>query len=100
MAAAAVAHPSCDGLISLLQEPEDQLRLFALQELDRVVDDHWFAAAGSVTLIEELFEDDAFPHRELAALVASKVLGLLWGLGCGGGSAGGLASCCGACLEL
>ena len=66
---------SAAGLISLLSEPcqNDDLKRHALINIDKVVDEHWFQISGSIASVEALYEDDEFSHRELAALVASKV---------------------------
>lgn len=63
---------AASGLISLLEEEDNELRTHALKRLHQVVDQHWAEVAAVVPLIEELSEDDAFPARELAAAVASK----------------------------
>lgn len=69
----ATRRPSAaSGLISLLEEDDNELRTHALKRLHQVVDQHWAEVAAVVPLIEELSEDDAFPARELAAAVASK----------------------------
>ena len=39
----------------------------------QVVHDHWFQISSSISAVEGLFEDDDFSHRQLAALLASKV---------------------------
>ena len=66
---------SASGLLSLLSEPcqNDDLKRHALINIDKVVDEHWFQISGSIASVEALYEDDGFSHRELAALVASKV---------------------------
>jgi hypothetical protein len=69
----AVAVSSASGLLSLLEEDDVALNLHALQALNRVVHDFWFQIAGSISAIESFAEDEGFSHRELAALVASKV---------------------------
>ena len=80
--AAAVAHPpgamgapatSAAHVLALLDEDDDSLKLHALQQLDRSVHDFWFQISSSIAAIEALYEDEEFSHRELAALVASKV---------------------------
>lgn len=68
-----VAQTSAAGVLSLLDEPDDALKLYALQQLNKSVDGFWFQIAGSIASIEALYEDEEFSHRELAALVASKV---------------------------
>jgi hypothetical protein len=45
----------------------------ALRKLLTLVDAHWAEAADLVTVIEALAENEAFPARELASAVASKV---------------------------
>ncbi|PWW75040.1 26S proteasome regulatory complex, non-ATPase subcomplex, Rpn2/Psmd1 subunit [Tuber magnatum] len=64
---------SASGLIGLLDEPDQQLKCYALQNLDKLVDQFWAEIADSVSKIEVLYEDDQFSERNLAALVASKV---------------------------
>ncbi|KAL9625002.1 MAG: hypothetical protein Q9160_000731 [Pyrenula sp. 1 TL-2023] len=64
---------SAAGLIGFLSEPDPELRVFALKQLDAQVDLLWTEIAGSVGQIEALYEDENFPERDLAALVAAKV---------------------------
>lgn len=64
---------SAAGLLALLDEPSDDLKRHALVNLDKVVHDYWFQISGSIGSVEALYEDDQFTHRDLAALVASKV---------------------------
>ncbi|KAK5195258.1 proteasome regulatory particle base subunit [Exophiala xenobiotica] len=64
---------SAAGLVGFLSEPDPELRSFALKQLDSQVDLLWTEIANSVGEIEALYEDDTFPDRELAAIVASKV---------------------------
>ena len=59
--------------LSLLDEQDPSLKAYALQSLDKQVDQFWSEIANRITDIEQLFEDNHFTHRELAALVASKV---------------------------
>jgi 26S proteasome regulatory subunit N2 len=61
------------ALLALLEEKEDALKVFALEKMNANVDEYWFQLSGSVAHVEALFEDEEFSHRELAALVASKV---------------------------
>lgn len=61
------------GLLALLEEEEDSLKVFALQQINKNVDEYWFQISSSIAHVEALYEDDEFSHRELAALVASKV---------------------------
>ncbi|KAK7090850.1 26S proteasome non-ATPase regulatory subunit 1-like [Littorina saxatilis] len=70
---AAVQITSAAGVLSLLDEPEPQLKMFALQKLDKIVGVFWAEISESIDKIEVLFEDQGFKSKQLAALVASKV---------------------------
>lgn len=63
---------SAGGLLVLLEEEDDKLQKYALEKLLDVLDEHWAEVADAIVLIEGLSEDESFPHRELAAFVASK----------------------------
>eukprot|EP00887_Chlorella_sp_A99_P004301 scaffold15.g4301.t1 len=69
----AASATSAASVLALLEEEEDSLKVHALQQLNQQVDQFWFQISGSVGEIEALYEDEEFSHRELAALVASKV---------------------------
>lgn len=45
----------------------------------QVVHDHWFQISSSISAVEGLFEDEDFSHRQLAALLASKVSIVVFG---------------------
>ncbi|MCJ1375406.1 proteasome regulatory particle base subunit [Loxospora ochrophaea] len=64
---------SAAGVVGFLSEPDPELQIFALRKLNEEIDSVWTEVAGSVGEIEALYEDESFPERELAALVASKV---------------------------
>lgn len=64
---------SAAGLISMLEEEQVQLQTTALRSLNKVVDTHWAEVAGSISVIEAMYEDEFFAQRDLAALLASKV---------------------------
>eukprot|EP00002_Diphylleia_rotans_P010727 TRINITY_DN2128_c0_g1_i1.p1 TRINITY_DN2128_c0_g1~~TRINITY_DN2128_c0_g1_i1.p1 ORF type:complete len:924 (-),score=197.48 TRINITY_DN2128_c0_g1_i1:620-3391(-) len=64
---------SVAGLLALLEEPSDDLKRYALDKLDKLVDTHWAEMSESVMQIEALYEDEMFAARPLAALVASKI---------------------------
>lgn len=70
----AVAISSATGVLSLLNEEDDALRLYALQVLNKMVHEFWFQVASSIASVEAFYEDESFHHRDLAALVASKVV--------------------------
>lgn len=74
-AAALPSGTSAAGTLALLEEDDDSLKVHALQLLDKSVHDFWFQIASSIASIEALYEDEEFSHRELAALVVSKVRG-------------------------
>ncbi|PIK59554.1 26S proteasome non-ATPase regulatory subunit 1 [Apostichopus japonicus] len=64
---------SAGGVISMLDEPDIQLKAYALEKLNVLVDDFWAEIADTVEKIEMMYEDEKFEQREIAALVASKV---------------------------
>ncbi|XRM47542.1 proteasome regulatory particle base subunit [Aspergillus tubingensis] len=64
---------SAAGLVGFLSEPDPELRVFALKTLDSQIDLLWTEVVDAVPQIEALYEDESFPERELAALVAAKV---------------------------
>ncbi|KAH8555091.1 armadillo-type protein [Umbelopsis sp. PMI_123] len=68
-----VALTSASGVIALLDEDQVELKTYALQKLNTLVNDFWAEISDSVGKIEILYEDSDFSERELAALVASKV---------------------------
>ncbi|GLV37823.1 Regulatory particle non-ATPase 2 [Carabus blaptoides fortunei] len=64
---------SAAGIISLLEEPMPELKVFALKKLDIIVDEFWPEISEAIEKIEILHEDKKFQQHQLAALVASKV---------------------------
>ncbi|WFD02908.1 proteasome regulatory particle base subunit [Malassezia obtusa] len=64
---------SVAGITALLHEKDPKLQAYALRKLDTLVDSFWAELADSVPRIEELYEDESFADRAVAALVASKV---------------------------
>ncbi|KAJ2789060.1 proteasome regulatory particle base subunit, partial [Coemansia guatemalensis] len=64
---------SATGLISLLNEEERELQFYGLSQLNAVADRFWAEISDSISRIEILYEDEGFQHRQLAALVASKI---------------------------
>ena len=60
------------GLLALLEEDEPELQQHALEQLYKIVDQHWAEVANKVPLIEAISEDPKFAKRELAAAVASR----------------------------
>ncbi|KAK4635108.1 26S proteasome regulatory subunit rpn2 [Fulvia fulva] len=68
-----VSLTSAAGLVGFLSEPDPALQAFALERLNTQIDAVWTEVSGSIGQIEALYEDETFSHRELAALVLSKV---------------------------
>jgi len=68
-----MALTSAAGIIALLDEPEPELKHYALKKLDAVVDEFWAEISDVITKIEELCENESFRFRDLSSLVASKV---------------------------
>ena len=68
-----VGNSGASSVLALLDEEDDHLKIFALEQINERIDEIWFQLSGSISLVEALFEDEDFSHRELAALVASKV---------------------------
>ncbi|KAF9101602.1 proteasome regulatory particle base subunit [Mortierella sp. GBA35] len=64
---------SAAGVIALLDEHDDDLKVYALQKLNGIVDQFWAEISDAVSKIEIMYEDTDFKDRALAALVASKV---------------------------
>ncbi len=64
---------SAAGVLALLDEPEQEVKYFSLQKLNHIVDQFWAEISETVDKVEMLYEDESFKHRNLAALVASKV---------------------------
>jgi 26S proteasome regulatory subunit N2 len=64
---------SASGLLAMLNEQHPMLKLHALTNLNRLVDNFWPEISTSVSIIESLYEDEGFDQRQLAGLVASKV---------------------------
>lgn len=59
--------------LALLSEKDLSLKSFALKSINDVVDELWSEIANNILEIEELYEDESFKERKLAALIASKV---------------------------
>lgn len=59
--------------LALLSEHDSGLKSHALTSLNGVVHQLWAEIANNLVDLEELFEDNAFDKRNLAALVISKV---------------------------
>ena len=64
---------SAAGVVGYLSEPDHELQIYALRQLNEQIDSLWTEIVDSIGEIEALYEDPSFPERELAALVAAKV---------------------------
>nr|CDI55816.1 probable RPN2-26S proteasome regulatory subunit [Melanopsichium pennsylvanicum 4] len=64
---------SAAAIVALLDENEPELQSYALKRLDSLVHQFWPEIADAISKIEILYEDQRFPDRHLAALVASKI---------------------------
>ncbi|KAM1316520.1 hypothetical protein ACFX15_019422 [Malus domestica] len=66
---------SAGGLLAMLNESHPLLKLHALSNLNKLVDNFWPEISTSVPVIESLYEDEEFDQhqRQLAALLVSKV---------------------------
>lgn len=69
----AVTLTSASGILSLLEEEKYELKTYALEKLNVIVDEFWAEISEIIDKIEVLYEDEAFNNRKLASLVASKV---------------------------
>lgn len=59
--------------LALLSEQDESLKQYALTSLNEVVDQLWAEIANNITDLEDLYEDQSFEKRSLAALIISKV---------------------------
>jgi 26S proteasome regulatory subunit N2 len=64
---------SAAGILSLLDEEDNDLKSAALERLIQIVDEFWAEISESIRKIEALSENEKFPNRQLAALIASRV---------------------------
>jgi 26S proteasome regulatory subunit N2 len=69
-----VVPSSAAPALALLDEPEPVLQAHALASLNTLADSFWPEISGAVDKIQELSENIAFPDKDLASLVAAKVL--------------------------
>lgn len=70
----AVVPSSAAPALALLDETEPKLQAHALTSLNSLADSFWPEISGAVTKIQELSENTEFPEKDLASLVAAKVL--------------------------
>ncbi|GJR63278.1 26S proteasome non-ATPase regulatory subunit 1 homolog A [Tanacetum coccineum] len=65
---------SAMGILAMLKEPQPIIKYHALWNLNVLVERFWPEITTSIPFIKSLYEDEAFEHRQLAALLVSKVL--------------------------
>lgn len=59
--------------LQLLQEKDNDLKVIGLEKLTSIVESNWAEIADHLGDIENLYEDEAFPKRQLAYYLAAKV---------------------------
>ena len=64
---------SASGILSLLEDKDKSLNVYALERLNNMVSTYWPEISEKIDLIETFYEDKSFEKRELAALIAAKV---------------------------
>ena len=64
---------SASGILSLLEDKDKALNIYALERLNNMVGTYWPEIGEKIDLIETFYEDKNFEQRELAALIAAKV---------------------------
>ncbi|CAF4094844.1 unnamed protein product, partial [Rotaria sordida] len=64
---------SAGDVLSLLDENTEKGPVYALHRLNAIVDVFWPEISDKISKVESLYEYENFKHRELAALVSSKV---------------------------
>ena len=64
---------SASGILSLLEDKDKALNIYALERLNNMVGTYWPEISEKIDLIETFYEDKNFEQRELAALIAAKV---------------------------
>eukprot|EP00755_Sulcionema_specki_P030496 Sspe_Gene.18578::Locus_6687_Transcript_1_1_Confidence_1.000_Length_2811::g.18578::m.18578/K03032/PSMD1, RPN2; 26S proteasome regulatory subunit N2 len=64
---------SASGVLSLLKEDDPALQAYAVDGLLQAADVYWNEISDALGMIEEMYEDEAFPERRKAALLLSKV---------------------------
>lgn len=68
---------SAQGIISLLEEENDNIKVIALKKIELIIDSYWPEISDSLIVLESLSEDENFSERNLAAYLASKVFFLI-----------------------
>lgn len=60
-------------LLALLRETDNEVKSYALNSINGLVDQLWSDISNEIAYIEALYDDNKFKDRKLAALVASKI---------------------------
>lgn len=64
---------SAAPFLALLNERDDDVKAYALQSINGIVDNQWAEVSNDLSNIEALYDDTSFSGRKVAALVVSKV---------------------------
>ena len=64
---------SAQGILCMLDEDDIEIKIYALQKLNLVIDQAWPEAASYLSLLESLASNKSFPQHQLASFVISKV---------------------------
>lgn len=64
---------SAQGILCMLDEDDVEIKIYALQKLNIVIDQAWPEAASYLSLLESLASNNQFPQHKLASIVISKV---------------------------
>lgn len=64
---------SVEGILGHLDDPNNEIVENTLSSLLELIDFHWAEIGDKLSEIEELSEDNEFPHRSKASLLASKI---------------------------
>lgn len=64
---------SAAPLLVLLNEKDDNIKSYALQSINDVIDSEWSEVSNYISNIEALSDETSFAGRKMAALIASKV---------------------------
>eukprot|EP01028_Stygiella_incarcerata_P006130 TRINITY_DN250_c1_g1_i1.p1 TRINITY_DN250_c1_g1~~TRINITY_DN250_c1_g1_i1.p1 ORF type:complete len:956 (+),score=249.77 TRINITY_DN250_c1_g1_i1:119-2986(+) len=67
------APTSAAGILSLMDDPDDEVKVLALEELEPLCDRFWAEISDKLPILESLYDEETFPARERSALLISKV---------------------------
>ena len=64
---------SAQGILSLLDEKDFDIKVYALKKLSLIVDQAWPEIANYISTLDEIANEPEFPEKKLAAFLSSKV---------------------------